>query len=131
MNKKQMLWAAFLMAAVFTGLDTLVHYFFEPLELYHYPIRLLGIQSPLINYAISKLASSTVLLFVLLYIVAKLEWKKVIEYQIVIITLILMLEVRYILGGYYTAEWHILNFINHYVTLSIGVYLVAKYYRPM
>jgi len=126
MKKRWILLSSFLASAVFTVLDTIVHYFYKPLEIYHYPIKLLGIQSALANYALSKLFSTTVLLFIFFWLLAKVDLKKIIEYQIVIIGVIVLLEVRYILGGYYTAEWHVLNFINHYIALAIGVYLFRK-----
>lgn len=126
MNKRSLLVTSFFAAVVFTGLDSLVHYFYEPLELYHYPIHFLGIQSALGNYALSKLVSSTALLFALFYLVAKLDLKKAVADPLVVVAVIVLLEIRYILAGEYTATWHVLNLINHFVSLSVGVYLVRR-----
>src|SRR3989338_1207461 len=114
MKKGWILLSSLLISVVFTVLDTLVHYFYEPLEIYYYPIHFFGIQSALINYAISKLVSSTILLFILFYIFSKARLGKHLQYNLITLIVVVLLELRYIISGYYTPIWHILNFINHY-----------------
>ena len=125
-KKAWVLLASFLISAVFTLLDSLVHYFYEPLEIYYYPFHFFGVQSALANYAASKLISSTILLFILFYIFSRIKLSKNIQYNLITLIVVILLELRYIVSGYYTPTWHILNFINHYLTLVIGIYLVKK-----
>lgn len=126
MTKSRMALAAFLTALSFTILDALVHYFYEPLEIYYYPYKYFGVQSPLLNYAMSKLVASTVILFILFYLFAKTDWNPYVRYGLITLILVGLLEIRYIISGRYDAQWHVLNFINHFLTLSISLYLVDR-----
>lgn len=118
--------SSFLISVVFTILDTLVHYFYEPLEIYYYPFHFFGVQSALANYAMSKLVSTTILLFILFFLFSKTKLNKYIQYSLITLIVVILLELRYIIGGYYTSTWHFLNFINHYLTLLAAIYLVKQ-----
>ena len=124
MQTVYLLLSSLLVSVVFTTLDTVVHYFYEPLEIYYYPIHFFGIESLLANYAISKLVSSTVILAILFYVFSKTQLNKYAQYTLITLIVVTLLEVRYIISGYYTPTWHILNFINHFVTLFPAIYLV-------
>lgn len=125
-SKRMLLLSSFLVSAIFTVLDTLVHYFYEPLEVYYYPFHFFGVQSPLANYAMSKLVSTTILLFIFFYIFSKTKFSKYIQYGLITLIVVILLELRYIIGGYYTPVWHILNFINHYLALLAAICLVGR-----
>ena len=127
MTKRRILWTSFLIALVFTVLDGLVHAFYEPLEIHEYPIHFFWIQSPLINYAISKLLASSVLLFIMFYLFAKTSLSKNKQYVWMTLILVALLEIRYIVSGHYTTTWHVLNVINHLVTLAIGMFVVKRF----
>lgn len=118
--------SSFLISVVFTILDTLVHYFYKPLEVYYYPFQFFGVQSALANYAMSKLVSTTILLFILFYFFAKTKLSKFVQYSLITLIIVTLLELRYMLSGYYTPTWHILNFINHFLTLSAAIFLVKQ-----
>jgi len=126
MKKRWILLSSFLISCAFTILDSLVHYFYEGLEIYYYPFHFFGIQSALTNYAMSKLVSSTIILFILFYVFSKTKINKHVQYNLITLIVVVLLEIRYIMGGYYTNIWHILNFINHYLSLIIGIYLVKQ-----
>lgn len=125
MKKRTLLLSSFLIAGLFTLLDGLVHYFYEPLEIYDYPIHFLGIQSPLVNYALSKWVSSTVLLFVLFYLFAETRLGARSQYTVIALIIVALLEIRYVLGGHYTPTWHVLNLVNHTLTLLLSIHLVG------
>ena len=125
-KKRWILLSSLLISVIFTLLDALAHYFYEPLEIYFYPLHFFGIQSALINYAISKLVSSTILLFILFYAFSKTKLSRNIQFNLITLIVVILLEIRYIIGGQYTPTWHLLNFINHYLTLIVAVYIVNK-----
>lgn len=127
MTKRRILWSSFLIALVFTILDGLVHAFYEPLEIYDYPFHFFWIQSPLVNYAISKLLASSALLFIMFYLFAKTSLSKNKQYVWITLILVALLEIRYIFSGHYTTTWHVLNVINHLVTLTIGMVVVKRF----
>ncbi|HLC60860.1 MAG TPA: hypothetical protein VJJ52_05525 [Candidatus Nanoarchaeia archaeon] len=123
-KKRWILLSSLLISVIFTLLDALAHYFYEPLEIYFYPLHFFGIQSALINYAISKLVSSTIILFILFYIFEKTKLSKHAQNNLITFIVVILLEIRYIISGYYTPKWHVLNFINHYLTLIVGIYII-------
>lgn len=124
-TKKSLLLSSFYISLLFSTLDGLVHYFFEPLEIYYYPLHYFGITYPLANYALSKLVSTTILLFIIFYLFGKTKLGKYTKYISITLIVIILLELRYILSGQYTPTWHLYNFINHFVTLFVAMYVVG------
>ncbi len=114
--------------ALFTFLDTLVHAFYEPLGIYYYPIpeALKFISTTtLFWYAVGKIIGTTIMgsvLFFLVKRIKKFQWK-VLSFTFMIVILI---EVRYMLSGYYSLEWDLYNMVNHFITLYIPTYFVFK-----
>lgn len=113
---------------VFTLLDTFVHAFFEPLEIYYYPIPsafMFISTSPLFWYAVGKLVGTTIMGSLLFFLVKRIDnlQGKVLTFTLIIVALI---EVRYILSGYYSLTWDTYNVINHFITLYIPTYIVFK-----
>ena len=117
-----------LIVILFTILDTLVHAFFEPLEIYYYliPQFLKFIStSYLFWYAMGKLAGTTIMGSILFFAVRRIKnlQAKVLTFTIVIVILI---EVRYMLSGYYELRWDFYNMINHFIALYIPTYFIFK-----
>ena len=114
--------------AVFTLLDTLVHAFFEPLEIYYYPIpnmfKFIS-ESPLFWYAVGKFVGTTIMGSVLFFFIRRIKslQAKILTFTLVIVILI---EVRYMLSGYYEFRWDLYNMINHFISLYIPTYFVFK-----
>ena len=118
-----------LIVFAFVIVDAIVHLTFKPLEVYYYPIPsfLLFISSvPLFWYVIGKIIG-TIILGALAYPVLKRIkgnlWKSV-GFTLFII---ILLEVRYALTGYYGWIWHEYNLINHGVAFFVISYLVFRY----
>ena len=114
--------------AVFTMLDTIVHAFYEPLEIYYYPIigSLKFISSSfLFWYAVGKFVGTTIMGSLLFFLIKRIKslQGKVLAFTLVIVFLI---EVRYMLSGYYSGKWDLYNMINHFITLYIPTYFVFK-----
>lgn len=126
MTKRRMFGCALLTSAIFTVLDGLVHYAYEPLEIYYYPFHFLGIESALINYAISKFLSSTILLFALFYLFAKTNVKPYVRALSTTVLIVTLLELRYVISGRYSTTWHVLNVMNHSVTLLAALIVVER-----
>ncbi len=129
---KKSFWRFFLwllvIVAVFTALDTLVHAFYEPLEIYYYPIPEVFkfISSvPLFWYAIGKIVGTTIMGSLLFFLIKRIKnlQAKVLTFTLIIVILI---EVRYMLSGYYTLTWDFYNSINHFIDLYIPTYLVFR-----
>jgi len=129
-NKK--FWRFFLWLLVivfsFTILDALVHAFYEPLEVYYYPIpeSLKFIStSPLFWYAIGKIVGTTIMGSFLFFFIRRIKnlQGKVLSFTLIIMILI---EVRYMLSGYYSLRWDFYNMINHFITLYIPTYFVFR-----
>ena len=117
-----------LIVAIFTLLDTLVHAFFEPLEIYYYPIpdsfKFIS-TSPLFWYAVGKFVGTTIMGSLLFFLIKRIKslQGKVLAFTIIIVILI---EVRYMLSGQYELTWDLYNAINHLITLYIPTYFVFK-----
>ncbi len=131
-RQKKTFWRFFpwllVIVAVFTLLDTLVHAFYEPLEIYYYPIidSLKFIStSPLFWYAVGKILGTTIMGSLLFFLIKRIQnlQAKVLAFTVIIVILI---EVRYMLSGYYTMRWDFYNMINHFITLYIPTYFVFK-----
>ena len=117
-----------LIVFMFTLLDTLVHAFYEPLEIYYYPIieSLKFISDNfLFWYAVGKVVGTTVMGSLLFFLVKRIKslQGKVLTFTIIIV---LLIEVRYILSGAYSGLWDFYNVINHFITLYIPTYFVFK-----
>lgn len=130
-NKKRFgtffLWLL-LIVAVFTFLDTLVHAFYEPLEIYYYPIPAVFSfisTSPLFWYAMGKFGGTIIMGSLLFFLVKRIKnlQGKVFAFTMIIVILI---EVRYMFSGYYSLRWDLYNMINHFITLYIPTYFVFK-----
>lgn len=131
-QSKKMFWRFFicllLIVAIFTLLDTLIHAFYEPLEIYYYPIipALKFIStSPLFWYAVGKFVGTIIMGSLLFFLVKRLNsiQGKILTFTIIIVILI---EIRYILSGQYGGLWDFYNMINHFITLYIPTYFVFK-----
>ena len=129
---KKGFWRFFLwllvIVAIFTLLDALVHAFYEPLEIYYYPIiesfKFIS-TSPLFWYAVGKFVGTTIMSSLLFFLVKRINslQGKVLTFTLIIVILI---EVRYMLSGYYSGRWDLYNMINHFITLYIPTYFVFK-----
>ena len=114
--------------AIFTALDTLVHAFFEPLEIYYYPIpdafRFIS-TSYLFWYAFGKVWGTTLMGSALFFLIKRIKnlQAKVLTFTLIIVILI---EIRYILSGNYATSWDLYNMINHFIALYIPTYVVFK-----
>lgn len=132
MGKGKKFWRFFfwllVIVAVFTFLDTVVHAFYEPLEIYYYPIpeafKFIS-TLPLFWYAVGKFVGTTVMGSLLFFLVKRIKsfQGKVLTFTLIIVILI---EVRYMLSGYYALRWDFFNMINHFVDLYIPTYFVFK-----
>ncbi len=117
-----------LIVLIFTLLDTLVHAFYEPLEIYYYPIpKSLEFisNSPLAWYAFGKVWGTILMGSALFFLVRKIKplQGKVLTFTVIIV---LLIEVRYIISGAYSGLWDFYNMINHFITLYIPTYFVFK-----
>lgn len=129
---KKRFWKFFLwllvIVGVFTLLDTLVHAFYEPLEIYYYPIpgafKFIS-TLPLFWYAMGKIAGTTIMGSLLFFLIKRIKnlQAKVLTFTLIIVVLI---EVRYMLSGYYALRWDLYNMANHFITLYIPTYFVFK-----
>src|SRR3989344_7136065 len=131
-KSKKGFWRFFLWLLVivfaFTCLDAIVHAFFEPLEIYYYPIpedfRFIS-DSPLFWYAVGKFVGTTIMGSLLFFLIKRINsiQGKILTFTIIIVILI---EIRYILSGQYGGLWDFYNMINHFITLYIPTYFVFK-----
>lgn len=115
---------------LFTFGDFLVHYLYKGLEVSYYsiPSPLLKISSsPLLWYVIGKFITTIILGFILLLFLINTNLKSYIKYYIFTSVIVIFLEVRYIISGYYSFFWHVLNIINHSIILFIVTFIVLKY----
>ena len=122
---KYFLWII-VIVALFTAIDFAVHSMVDYLEIYYYPIPqslMFVSESPLVWYAIGKFFGATIIGALLFPIVKRIPklWAKSLVFTLVIIVL---LEVRYILSGYYGNLWHLYNFIQHGIALFAVSYIV-------
>ena len=131
-ERKKTFWRFFpwllVIVAIFTLIDTLVHALYEPLEIYYYPIidSLKFIStSPLFWYAVGKIVGTTIMGSLLFFLVKRIQnlQAKVLAFTVIIVILI---EVRYMLSGYYTFTWDFYNMINHFIALYIPTYFIFK-----
>ena len=111
---------------LFTGIDALIHYTVEALEVYSYPIPsfLLNISSdPLFWYAVGKFVATLIFGSILFYFVkkGKTNFARVL---ILALPIIILMEIRYIISGDYTTQWHIYNTIMHFVVLLLSSWIV-------
>ena len=117
-----------IIAFVFTLLDAFVHAFFEPLEIYYYPIpdafKFISTNS-LLWYAIGKFAGTTIIGSLLFFFIKRIKNLQGKAWAFTLI-IVVLLEVRYMLSGQYTLKWDLYNVINHIITLYIPTYFVFK-----
>ena len=131
-NWKSLIPAIILAALAFTLIDGLIHYFVEALEVYYYPIPsfLQSISTwPLFWYAVAKFFATIVLSLIILPFLLRRKWKfgvKVLAYAFIIIAL---LEIRYLISGYYGSEWHIYNTIMHFIVLFVSSWAIFKAFK--
>lgn len=116
-----------IITSIFVLLDLLIHYFYKPLEIktatYNY-----SINNPLFNYSIGKFIITFILLIILYHLLKNIKFRyEYLEYAIPVLIIISILEASYIIYHFSGWSWHIQNIINHYVTLTVGVY-VSKYF---
>ena len=106
---------------VFVFLDFLVHTFFKPLTITITKYYYISTNNPLINYSIGKFITTFILLAILLYL-----FRNNFMNMAGVISLIVIgfLELSYILYHFSGWQWHILNLINHYLTLMAGFLFV-------
>ncbi len=114
---------------IFTLGDWIVHYSVESLEVYAYPIPdafLFISTSPLFWYAVGKFVATLIMGAVLFFFVrkGKKDWSRAL---ILAIPVIILMEVRYIISGSYTNEWHVYNTINHFVILYAASWIVFHF----
>ena len=111
---------------LFTGIDALIHYTVEALEVYSYPIPsfLLNISSdPLFWYAVGKFVATLIFGSILFYFVKKGKTNFT-RTLILTLPIIILMEIRYIISGDYTTQWHIYNTIMHFVVLLLSSWIV-------
>ncbi len=122
---KYFLWIV-IIVFLFTIIDYIIHASIEYLEIYYYPIpaslKFIS-DKPLVWYAFGKFYG-TIILGLLCYPLLK-RIKSNFAKSIVLTTIVvILLEVRYILSGYYTWTWHLANFANHFIALFVVSYIV-------
>ena len=111
---------------LFTGIDALIHYTVEALEVYSYPIPsfLLNISSdPLFWYAVGKFVATLIFGSILFYFVKKGKTNFA-RALILALPIIILMEIRYIISGDYTTQWHIYNTIMHFVVLLLSSWII-------
>ena len=111
---------------LFTGIDAVIHYTVEALEVYSYPIPsfLLNISSvPLFWYAVGKFVATLIFGSILFYFVKKGKTNFA-RALILALPIIILMEIRYIISGDYTTQWHIYNTIMHFVVLLLSSWIV-------
>ena len=126
-NLKKIIFSVILISVIFTIIDALIHYVTEALEIYYYPIPafLLTISSsPLFWYAIGKFVGTIIMGIIILMFLTRTKLKLISGTFIFALIIIILLEVRYILSGYYSNTWHVYNTIMHSVVLFVTSYIV-------
>ena len=111
---------------LFTGIDGVIYYTVEALEVYSYPIPsfLLNISSdPLFWYAVGKFVATLIFGSILFYFVKKGKTNFA-RALILTLPIIILMEIRYIISGDYTTQWHIYNTIMHFVVLLLSSWIV-------
>lgn len=116
MNFKKLLLTITIISIVFTLLDGVVHYFFEPLEIYNNSY--FGL-TPLISYMLGKFVTAFIIGGILLFILSIFTKKPLILTSILTFLLVVILEIRYFSIFEYPVIWHILNTLNHVIILFI------------
>ncbi|MEK6898889.1 MAG: hypothetical protein AABW79_02210 [Nanoarchaeota archaeon] len=115
-----------LITAIFTTIDTIVHYNVEALEVYSYPIPstfLFISSSPLFWYAVGKFVGTLIIGSLLFFFVRKGK-SPFVRALILALPVIILLEVRYLISGNYDADWHTYNTIMHFVVLLVTSWIV-------
>ena len=110
----------------FTGIDAVIHYAVEALEVYSYPIPnafLFISTNPLFWYAVGKFVATLIFGAMLFYFVKKGK-SNFTRALILTLPIIILMELRYILSGNYDTQWHIYNTIMHFVVLLASSYVV-------
>ena len=111
---------------LFTGIDALIHYTVEALEVYSYPIPsfLLNISSdPLFWYAVGKFVATLIFGSILFYFVKKGKTNFA-RALILALPIIILMEIRYIISGDYTTQWHTYNTIMHFIVLLLSSWII-------
>ena len=111
---------------LFTVIDALIHANVEALEVYSYPIPsfLLGVSSsPLFWYAVGKFVATLIFGSILFYFVKKGKTNFT-RALILTLPIIILMEIRYVISGDYTAQWHVYNTIMHFIVLLVSSYVV-------
>jgi len=117
-----------IISLIFTLADLFLHYTLESIEIYYYPIpeflKFISTSS-LIWYGIGKFFGTIILGLLLYPLIKKIKSYKL---KILLFTLIIViiLEVRYLISGYYDSIWHTINFINHFIVLFVSSYYIFK-----
>ncbi len=115
-----------LIVLIFTAIDALVHATVGYLEIYYYPIpaSLSFISTnPLFWYAFGKFFGSIIIGILIYPLVKRINsyWLKILVFSL---SITILLEIRYMLSGYYAITWDLLNFLQHTITLYIVSYLI-------
>lgn len=115
-----------LIVFIFTIVDLILHYSIEYLEIYYYPIpnvlKFIS-DSPLIWYGIGKFIGSFIIGILCYPLLLRIKGNLNKSLTLTLITIVL-LEVRYIISGYYTLSWDLFNAVNHFIVLFFSSYLV-------
>lgn len=124
---KYFLWLIFIVG-IFTGIDLILHSSIEYLEIYYYPIpevlKFIS-DSPLIWYGIGKFIGSFIIGILCYPLLLRIKGNLKKSLTLTLITIVL-LEIRYIISGYYTPSWDLFNAVNHFIVLFISSYLVLS-----
>lgn len=119
---------SFITTTTFVLLDLLIHYFYKPLEIKTATYSYISNINPLFNYSIGKFIITFILLIILFYLFKNIKFRyEYLEYALPVLIIISVLEASYIIYHFSGWGWHIQNYINHYISLIIGVY-VGKYF---
>ena len=124
-------WLLVIVVLIFTAIDTLVHATVEYMEIYYYPIpSFLSFisSSPLAWYAMGKFFGSLII-GCLIYPAFIRVKKYPLAIAVFSLTITILLEVRYILSGYYSISWDFYNFLQHTAALYLVSYFVFRNYK--
>lgn len=129
-NIKRGIISIVLITILFTLIDALFHNFIKTLEIYYYPIPSFLIfisPSPLFWYAAGKFAATIIIGIIIFYAISKTRLNKLnlpIKTLIFSAVIVAILEIRYIISGYYSTNFHIYNAVMHFCILFISSYAI-------
>jgi len=120
---KQIGFKAFAVSFMFTTYDYIAHLMFKSLKIVSYPYNII-VDSPLVNYAIVKLITTFIIIFVVLWLIhlIGLDFGLHFENVITLLIVVFALQFRYTTIHGYSSDFNTLNFINHIITFGLSLF---------